>query len=195
MADPFLVPGPIQKGYTDAEPILQGSDVSGVALIENIQYANGNLIIPYTNALGVTSSVSIPIDVNASIGITKGFCAEEAVANDNRVTAYRLAQAARDANVGTNEVVDSPRTGALIKYTAPAKENEANEEAWRRPFVVIPSAFNSNLIFLRNLVENVTDDWLSIGGFTENNVHKTLWVGATPVEAGTIFNILLRSFL
>ena len=192
MATPYRVSGPIRRGYTDENtPIIQSSDISGVSQVENITYSNGNLNIPYLDHDGNPQTKIVPIDTSPSIQVLKGLCASENVADNNRSTAISLARTAYLANNYTNEVLNSPKDGCLVRYSTPSSVTPV----YFRPYVLIPKIYNTNLKFLVDLESNLTAFWVNAGDYTVNNVVYTLWVSSIQYSQDHIFSVLLRSYL
>ena len=188
----FEVSGPIRKksDYTpENKPIIQASDVSGVAYINNMAYENGDLNIPYKDTDGNPQTKSVPINVNASIVIRKGLCASEAIANSDVETAKTLALAALPNAVQAR--VNNPNNGFLVSFTTPTE----NPKTYRRPYIALPLVFETHLHFFFNLDENVTSYWAKAGESTIDAVPHSLWVSSIPFQSNFTFSYLVRNFL
>ena len=192
MAEPYIVTGPVRRGYTDENtPIIQSSDVSGVALVENITYSNGSLNIPYLDHDGNSRTKVVPVDTSPTVSVLKGFCAVETIADNTESTAISLARTAYLANNYTNEVLNNPKDGSLVRFTSP----RSNPPSFYRPFVLIPKVHNENLRFLFNLESNLTSFWKNAGDYNVNNASYTLWVSIVQYPPNEKFDVLLRSYL
>ena len=166
--------GPIVKGYTELDPLVQGTDVSNVLLKNGFNMVNGELTYSWIDSEGNRQNSSIPLN-RLVTSIKYGWTAGNAVATLAEGPVLVMARTAYDADMNPVKQVDGFRNGARIKIDIPAGSD------WVWPWIAFPKTeVAGNLeLDIYDDGEYDTDMWVKD---TDTYSDVELWVSEVPYK-------------